>query len=359
MPLSPRENYLRALQFQGPEWIPVDFGFAPATWKKYRTDLESIVLNHPIIFPGRTKGEINFDDMGKEAAIREPDGPSFRKVGDYYRDGWGCLWHCAHEGLGGQVVEHPLEDWSAMENFQPLDILNKTRWGFDREDWNVIKDRIAAARKKGFLTSARIPCFFDRLHYLRGFENLLCDFASDPPELSKLIEMVLNTNMTLIPKLLELGTDVIDHHGDIGTQRGLMVSPQTFRKYLKPGYTRMFAPFRKAGIPIRYSSDGNLLEIIDDLIECGVSSHDPQISVNTLDGIIKAYRGRLCAIVDFGQEIVLLSPQEIKEYIREITQKLGTPQGGLALRLWALPDVPLENVEAFCTAAEQFCFKRK
>lgn len=215
MSLSPRENYLRALQFKGPAWIPVDFGFAPATWKKYRKDLETIVLNHPIIFPGRAAGDINFDETEKEAAIREPDGPSFRKVGDYYLDGWGCLWHCANEGLGGQVVEHPLEDWNALDNFLPLDILRKTRWGFDREDWNKVKDRLEDTRKKGLLTTARIPCFFDRLHYLRGFENLLCDFVSEPAELSRLIEMVLNTNMKLIPRLIDLGTDVIDHHGDI------------------------------------------------------------------------------------------------------------------------------------------------
>ena len=356
MALSPRENYLRALQFKGPEWIPVDFGFAPATWKKYRQDLEAVVLNHPRLFPGRVAGETDFDGTEKEAARREPDGPSFRKAGEYYRDGWGCLWHCEYEGLGGQVVKHPLDDWNALENFQPPDILNKTRWGFDREDWNTVKGRLADIRKKGFLATARIPCFFDRLHYLRGFENLLCDFVTEPPELSTLIELVLAANMKLIPKLLDLGPDVIDHHGDIGTQRGLMMSPETFRKILKPGYTRMFQPIRKAGIPIRYSSDGNLLEIIDDLIECGVSSHDPQFSVNTLDGIAKAYKGRLCAIVDFGQEIVLKTPREIKECVEETVRTLATPRGGLALRLWALPDVSLENVEAFCAAAERYCF---
>jgi hypothetical protein len=252
-------------------------------------------------------------------------------------------------------VEHPLADWRALDSYQPPDILRTTRWGEDREDWDSLKRRLDGNKKKGILAAARIPCFFDRLHYLRGFENLLCDFAEDPPELHRLIDMVLEANLKLIGKLLELGLDVVDHHGDIGTQRGLMIGPATFRKYLKPGYAAMFAPFRKAGIPVRYSSDGKLLGIIDDLIECGVSSHDPQLTVNGLDKIARAYKGRLCALVDFGQEVALLTPEAIRQSIRETVTQLGSPDGGLILRGFAIPDVSLENIEAFCSAAEEFC----
>jgi uroporphyrinogen decarboxylase len=358
MSLSYRDNYLKALEFKGPEWIPITLVFAPATWKRYREELEKLVLRHPAIFPGYVQGSTDFDDSAKGANKLDPDGPSFRADGDRYLDSWGCVWDCVQDGLGGQPSGHPLKDWSSLETYQPPDILRKTRWGEDREDWAIRKGRLDENRKKGLVAPARIPCFFDRLHYLRGFENLLCDFALESPELRRLIDMVLEANLKLIPKLLELEPDLADHHGDIGTQRALMMRPKMFRKYLKPAYAKMFQPFRKAGIPVRYSSDGNLLEIVDDLIECGVSAHDPQLSVNTLDGIVRAYKGRMCAIVDFGQEIVLLTPKEIKDNIKEIVAKLGSPQGGLVLRAWAIPDVPLENVETFCTAAEQYCFAK-
>ena len=36
MPLTERENYLRAIKFKHPEWIPVTIAFVPATWKRYR-----------------------------------------------------------------------------------------------------------------------------------------------------------------------------------------------------------------------------------------------------------------------------------------------------------------------------------
>jgi uroporphyrinogen decarboxylase len=357
MSITPRENYLRAVKFEHPEWIPAVIGFAPATWKRYRDDLEQVVLRHPAVFPGYVKGSTNYDRIGEDMSRLEPDGPAFREEGDEYRDSWGCLWRCGYDDLGGQVLDHPLADWSAFEGFQPPDILRKTRWDFDREDWDVVKTRIREKKVLGIVAAnTRIPCFFDRLHYLRGFENLLCDFALDEPELPRLIDLVVETNLKLIAKLLELDADIVDHHGDIGTQRALMIRPEMFRNYLKPAYKRMFEPFRKIGIPVRYSSDGNLLEIIDDLYECGVSAHDPQLTVNTLDGIARAYRDKVCAIVDFGQEIVLMSPVELHEAIEETVGKLRNPKGGLVLRAWAIPDVPLENVEAFCAAAERYCY---
>ena len=82
--------------------------------------------------------------------------------------------------------------------------------------------------------------FFDRLQFLRGFENLMLDFATDPPELTRLIELVLENNMAFVSKWLEIGVDVMCFHSDIATQRGLMISPDTFRKYLKPAYQEMF-----------------------------------------------------------------------------------------------------------------------
>lgn len=353
--MNERENYLRAITFGCPERTPAVIGFAPATWKKYREGLEELVLRYPALFPGCAKGGTDFDHAGRQASQLEPDGPTFRNAGEYYRDSWGCLWHCGHDGLGGQPVEHPLADWTALKAFRPPDILRKTRWGADRQDWDDLKRYIEDRKKKGELAHARIPCFFDRLHYLRGFENLLCDFVTNPPELATLIEMVLDTNMKIVSKLLELGLDVVDHHGDIGTQRSLMMSPAAFRQYLKPGYARMFAPFRKAGIPVRYSSDGYLLEIVDDMIECGISSHDPQFTVNTLAGIVQAYKGKLCAVVDFGQELALLTPPQIRACIAETIRAFDSPQGGLVLRVWTIPDVPLSNIEAFCAAAMEFC----
>jgi len=111
---------------------------------------------------------------------------------------------------------------------------------------------------------------------------------------------------------------------------------------------------REAGSHVFYSSDGCLLEVVDDLIECGVSIHDPQIRANTLEGIVKTYKGKLCAKVDLDEQMFAsCKPIDIKEQVKEVIKRLYSPQGGLMISGEPSPDVRLENIEAICSALEE------
>ena len=101
-----------------------------------------------------------------------------------------------------------------------------------------------------------------------------------------------------------------------------------------------------------------MLEIVDDLIECGVSVHDPQLRANTLQGIAGAYKGKLCANVDLDRQgFPFMTPGEVREQIKEVVGVMAAPEGGLMLlgQVYGL-DVPLRNIEAICQAMEDFCF---
>jgi uroporphyrinogen decarboxylase len=272
-----------------------------------------------------------------------------------YRDDWGCLWHNAQGGIIGRVIEHPFKDWNAFNNFKAPDPLKQYNWA-------ALTQKTEDDRKKGLLTTARPESFsqggfFDRMVMLRGFENLMMDFLEEPPQLQKLIDMLLDYNIKYLKKWLEIGVDIVCHHGDIGSQRGLMFSPAIFRKYLKPAYKELFQIARDAGTHLWYSSDGNVLQIVDDLVECGVSIHDPQVGANTIDGIRDHYKRKLCALVDIDEQMLpFCSPKDIDDQIKEVVEKIADARGGLMI--YAIPshDVPLENIEAILTAWEQHCF---
>jgi hypothetical protein len=120
----------------------------------------------------------------------------------------------------------------------------------------------------------------------------------------------------------------------------------------------IFQTCRKAGSLVYLSSDGHLLEIVDDLIECGVSAHDPQLRANTLEGIRKAYKGKLCANVDLDRQgFAFMTPQQIRDQVDEVVQVMADPKGGLMISGSVWDDlVPLENIEALCAAIQDFCF---
>jgi len=344
--MTHRENWLRAVEFRGPEWIPCGIGFAPIVWKHYREELEQVLMGFPKLFPGyQGQGGQFFDEM-----------PPVYRQGEYFRDNWGCVWYNIQEGLEGVVVESPLADWDALETYQPPDIETLSERG--TRDWDAIRKHVAAAKAAGHLTGGDGERLFDRLYFLRGFENLMVDFATDDPRLPRLIQMLSDHEMALVQRWLDLGVDTMGFHTDIGTQNALMISPAQFRRYIKPMFMRLFQACRQAGTHVCLSSDGCLLEIVDDLIECGISVHDPQLRANTLEGIVRAYKGRVCTTVDLDrQSFPFLTPQQLRDQVRQVVDAMAAPEGGLMLNVgvWGA-DVPLANIVALCEALEECCF---
>ena len=340
--ITDRENYLRALEYRGPSWIPITFEIVPAMYRQRGKEIASLIARHPLLFGG---------------GIREFDSsdPLFQ-YGRVYRDDWGCVWHNAQDGIIGRVVERPLTDWSALEHFVPPDPLTQVHWGALEDAMDAERD--AGRPVVGTPESFAHGGFFDRLHFLRGMENLFIDMLEGAPQLDLLIEMVLDYNMKYIGRYLELEPDILWIHGDIGSQNGLMFSMELFRRYLKPAYSRMFQACRDAGCHVWYSSDGNIMEAVPDLVECGASVHDPQVRANTIEGIRRAYKGTLCALVDLDEQMLpVCAPQDIKDQMRQIVEEIGDPKGGLMIFAAPSVDVPPENLEAICDAWEQYCFQ--
>ena len=50
--ITARENFLRAVEFRDPEWIPIVFELLPALWKRHGEALEEFVFRHPLVFRG-------------------------------------------------------------------------------------------------------------------------------------------------------------------------------------------------------------------------------------------------------------------------------------------------------------------
>jgi len=342
--ISERENYLRAIEFRYPQWAPIVFEFQPAVWMRHGAGLGELINRHTLVEGGHQRG-YEYPARLDPLVMR----------GMVVTDDWGCVWNNAQEGLLGRVVHHSLEHWESLRSFTPPDPLKQY-------DWTALREHTEERRRKGLLTIAEPESFaqggfFDRLVFLRGYENLMVDFLEEPPELQFLLDMLLEYNMTYLRKWLEIGVDIVWHHGDIGSQNGPMIHADTFRKYLKPAYAEMFQFCRRAGAHVWYSSDGNQLALIDDLIECGVSLHDPQVRPNTVNGIRDHYKGKLCALVDIDEQMLpFATPEEIDEQVREIVVKIGAPEGGLMLFAIPSQDVPLENIEAIYTAWEKYCF---
>lgn len=347
---SDRENYLKAVTFGSPDWIPCSMSIYGAVWRKYRERLAAVIEKHPFIFgPKIINKRRNYDGLISE----------WHQVG-LHSDNWGCTWEVVHEGYEGQVIKHPLEEWGALAAYRFPDPLEFTERG-RRTSWRLAKLGSWLAKRAGILFSGNGERLFDRLYFLRGFDNLMRDIASDNPHLTTLINRFVDHELVLVKKWLSVGVDQVSFHTDIGMQDRLMISPRSFRKHIKPMYAAIFAPCKEAGIPVYLSSDGYLLDIVDDLVEVGVRTHDPQQRANTLEGIQKHYKGKMCIDLDLDRQgFPFMSPDGIKAMIARAAGMLNTPEGGFMMKAEiGDPNIPLENIEAICDAFEEQCIPRR
>lgn len=339
-------NYLKALYFDHPAWTPFVISLMPATWMKYRAGLEEVVLAHPCLFPGYQKGDRDFD------SIPNP----LYELG-LHTDCWGIVWQNIERGLDSIPIVHPLADWSTLATYQPPDPLRDAQFG--SRDWAAVERQLCEAKARGDLLEGNpLPhgFFYMLLFYLRGFENLMFDLANDDPRLGQLIQMIEAYNLPAIAKYLALGAEFMRFGEDLGIQKSLPISPSMWRKTIKPSYARMFGLCRDHGVPVYMHTDGNILDIIPDLIEVGVRVLNPQIRANGLAGLQAMAKGKVAIHIDLDRQLFpFATPSEIEDHIGEIFEGLYLPQGGLMLHAECEPDVSLENIEAICAAVERVC----
>jgi len=339
------ENFLQTVKFRYPEWIPCTVSIMPATWIKYKEKVERIVLDHPKFFPHYKKGDFKKTKLNR----------AYQK--GRWKDVWGIVWNNIEEGLDSAPVEEeaPLRDWGNLANYQAPDPL-LLDWFGEKIDWKKRKTSLEEAKREGNLAAGSLVHGFMYmwLYYLRGFNNFMMDVATGEPKLEQLIKMVLEYNLKLVNKWIEIGAEIIYFGDDLGLQKSLPISPSDWRKYLKSCYAEIFGACKRAGVYVYLHSDGHILEIIDDLIACGVNIINPQIRANGLDGLEKIAKGKVCIHLDLDRQLFpFATSAEIKGHIREAVKRLGSEKGGLMLNAECEPDVPLQNIEAICQALEE------
>lgn len=289
----------------------------PATWIKYRETLDAIVRRHPILF-GTPAGPRDYDALGM---------PTY--AAGQHVDAWGCVWSNVYHGHEAIVTGHPLPRREDVRRFRA-----------PAQDTGL---------PHGFM--------FLRLIDLRGYEEMMLDFAEEPPELQQLINIVLDYNVRQVQmalKELKAG-EMIAFADDLGTQHALPISPTQWRKYLKPCYARLYGLCRASGHPVYMHTDGHIYEIIPDLIECGVNIINPQFRANGLDNLARVCKGKVCVDLDLDRQLFpFCTPSDIDVHIREAVGVLGSPEGGLWLRAGVDDGVPLDNIEAIAAALEKY-----
>lgn len=338
--MTDRENKLRAIRFEHPDYIPMNFGIAGACWHYYEHEaLHELIESHPLLFPEYQRP--------KTAKKEKPDD---MYISHTFTDDFGCVWQEAIDGIRGVIIKRPLENWEHFDkyNLPPLPDI----------DVESVKEDVAKAKAEGRFMTASLEHghTFLRLSDMCGYEKLLYDMADEDKNLIKLIGMLEEYNYYFVDKWAQIGYDMIGYPEDLGMQVGPMISPELLRKYLKPSYQKLMKPARDNGILVHMHSDGDIRTLADDLVDGGVDILNLQDLVNGIDWIADKFAGRYCIDLDIDRQNITFggTPKQIDALIREEVEKLSTPQGGLMMIYGLYPGVPLANIKALMDAMEKY-----
>lgn len=262
--------------------------------------------------------------------------------GKAYFDWWGVGWSTETEGY-----------WPAVTPLAENEDLDAFAWP-DPDAPGLLDDVAARIGQDGgehFLAPNQGFALFERAWSLRGFENLCMDLIANPGYVAELLDRVTEIQIALARRFITLGVDGGYYGDDYGAQKNMLFSPRHWREFFKPRLARLFGVFREAGLPVMLHSDGDIDEIVPDLVEIGLTTLNP-IQPEVLDHtwLAREFGARLSFYGGVSTQSVLPlgTAEEVRQAARACMRLLAPDGTGLVLapshRMTA--DIPMANVDA-------------
>lgn len=338
------ERVLSTVNHQAPDRVPCDI-----------KAIEEVVQGL-VTYLGKTNREEVYQDLGLDfrhfRAVIDKSQPLPVQVKEQY-EGTGML---VVSPYGVVSVQHPNFP-QAHRVYGPF---YETR-DVDSFDWPTAEDVILTDgerksidqhNKAGICTCISIDNPFKIGYFMCRYENFMVDCLLDPDYIIELLTRIARVEVRRAEIAVEAGARCVLISGDFADQRSLMVSPEVFRGVLKPilaeGVSRLKA-INPELLPFLHS-DGNLFDVLPDLIDCGfVAVHPIQLESMDMLQVKRTYGDQLTLFggISVQSELPFLSPDDIRALVRQRIDTLGVDGGFmLAPTNTILPDVDPANTVA-------------
>ncbi len=365
MRLTERENLLRALRRQEPQWVPYTIWLAPDLEVRYKRHVGEEEFSRRFQGPWqglrgvrweRTRPRATWEDF-KEYYEGEdvPEGVEpnaygvIRVPGDLYHFTH-MLNPMRHFTSAREVHEYP---WPEQP---PLD---------DEDYLRRLKEKADEMKVRGKALLGGSGGLFELGWSMRGIDRMLEDFATDG-EVSRAILDILTERAVSGARASALaGADLLGTGDDVGMQTGMMMAPETWRHWLKPRLASAIRAAKeiKPDILVLYHTDGNVEAIIEDFIEIGIDVLNPvQPECMNPIALKEQYGDRLSFWGTIGTQSTMPwgTPEEVRAKVKEMIDTVGRGGGLVVAPTHTVePEVPLENVDAFFEAVYDFGGYRK
>ena len=307
---NPRSLVLDTLNFDSPRGIPRQTWILPWAERRHGSWLKEFRKTYP-------------DDLVTAPAVytNPPHLTGDKYTAGLYVDEWGCEFQNPHDGVMGIVRKPLIVDWSDLEGLSPpTDILS-----LDRDAVNSF-----CRNTDRFVLAGTWQRPLERFQFIRTMEQSLFDLIERPSEMFELLKIIDEFYLKEIDVWVSTDVDAITLMDDWGTQTGLMISPAIFREIFKPMYKKYAGIAHDHGKYVFMHSDGDILDIIPDLIDIGVDALNLQVFCMGPDELGRRFSGKITFWGEVDRQEILPhgSRDDVLEAVRSLWKHLFQ-QGGV------------------------------
>ena len=359
--MKPRDRVRMSLAHQKPDRCPMQISFTPEFAVRLRADLHQTGRSVHNPHGGGNTYELE-RALGEDLLLTSVgwansyySNQTYAGGADTYTDEWGVLWKSAPyetrfgSGFYTEIAGHPLADARALDSYHPPDPHRP-------ELYHEAERLIAAHQRDYWIVGVTVTTIFETAWALRGLERMLMDFVEDPELAETILDIPFRYHLAAARRLVEMGVDMIWTGDDVGTQRGMLLSPGAWRRFFKPRMAEFISTLKKINpeVKVAYHSDGNIETIIPELIEIGIDVLNPVQPACMDPGKLKRqYGDKLCfwGTIDEQYTLPFGTPEEVHAQVLERLKTVGS-DGGLILAPThhVQLDTPLENFWAMVRA---------
>ena len=349
-----RERCIRAIKREEVDLIPLNIWIdAPEPLKslmehldikKYEKLMSHFNIDYAPIYYQNSPGlnMVNLDLKGgfKEERFKDEKGRILS------RNRFGVVSAFSSDGRTSMYVDHPL---------QKIDV-DDFPWPYVDED-GINKDLKLRKKYEDFCLMGFSLQAFETACALFGYNEMFKRMFLKDKSVEKALDKLFKITYTMAKLFLEAGVDEIYNGDDTGAEHTMLLSPEMWRKYLKPRYKKLSDLVHTKGAFLHFHSDGWIEPIIPDLIEIGVDVLEPlQPEAMNPKKIKQEYGDKISfeGAISIQRTLPFGTLEDVENEVKTRIKDLGPTGYILRPSHTILMGTPLENIIGIYEAAQKY-----
>ncbi len=191
-----------------------------------------------------------------------------------------------------------------------------------------------------------------------GIEYYAKNLRKNPRFIKDVHETVTDFNIALYDAYMEVGCEVFLEDGDLAYKTGPMMSPKQFEEFILPNYKRIVDNTHEKGCKHLLHSDGNLMLIMDLIVECGfdgLHSMEPTAGMDIAE-MKQKYGDKLCLLgnIDVAETLFDGTKEDVFNEVKYCIKNAGQGGGLIISAANMHPGVKVQNLKWMVEATKEF-----